>query len=126
METPTPKMGFERTTELEQVKLGDLLWDAHAAGLKLQEFTTNRTFADYESSELLQSIVAAMLGIMADRLAQLHRQFPAEYARIADADKLIATLDAPAPPAATWALVEQTLPEAVDQLRTVLEHWHDA
>jgi hypothetical protein len=81
------KMGFERAGELEQVKLGDCLWDVHAAGMKLLEFTSGRSFEEYSESELLQSVVSTMLKIMADRLEQMRRQFPTEFAKIDDASR---------------------------------------
>ena len=119
------KMGFERAGELEQVKLGDCLWDVHAAGMKLLEFTTGRRFEEYCQSELLQSVVSTMLGIMADRLEQMRRQFPAEFAKIDDAPRLIEAAESTDQPK-VWRVVEESIPEAVAQARAVLEHWHEA
>jgi uncharacterized protein with HEPN domain len=119
------KMGFERAAELEQVKLGDCLWDVHAAGMKLLEFTSGRSFDDYNQSELLQSVVKTMLEIMADRLNQMRRQFPAEFAKIADASRLIDTAESTDLPK-LWRTVEEAVPEAVAEARAVLEHWHEA
>lgn len=119
-----PKMGFERAGELEQVKLGDLLWDVHAAGMKLLEFTAGRELAGYEESELLQQVVGALLGIMGDRLGQMERQFPTEFAKIDGARRLMAVPGEAGEK--VWRVVEEVVPEAVEQVRAVLEEWHGA
>jgi uncharacterized protein with HEPN domain len=119
------KMGFERAGELEQVKLGDCLWDVHAAGMKLLEFTSGRSFEEYSESELLQSVVSTMLKIMADRLEQMRRQFPTEFAKIDDASRLIEAAESTNQPK-VWRVVEESIPETVAQARAVLEHWHEA
>lgn len=119
------KMGFEQAAELEQVKLGDCLWDIHAAGMKLMEFTTGRGYEDYSESELLQSIVRAMLEIIVSRLEDIRRGFPAEFAKLPDAEKVIDDIALPEK-GKTWRLVEENVPELVEQARTLLELWHEA
>ena len=121
----TSKMGFERAGELEQVKLGELLWDTHAAGMKIVEFTTGRDFADFESSELLQSVVASMLGIIADALRQLQTQFPDEFAKLSNSTRLSES-GAITAPDKLWRIVEEQIPELVAEARAVLEDWHQA
>ncbi len=119
------KMGFERAGELEQVKLGDCLWEIHAAGMKLLEFTTGRSFEDFSESELLQSVVRSMLEIIVSRLEDVRAGFPAEFAKLADAERVIvgaAVVDE----TKTWKLVEENVPELVEQARTLLEQWHEA
>ena len=119
------KMGFERAGELEQVKLGDCLWDIHAAGMKLLEFTTGRSYEDFSESELLQSVVRSMLEIVVSRLEDVRRGFPAEFAKLPDAERVIEGV-AMAKEEKTWRLVEENVPELVEQARTLLEQWHEA
>ncbi len=119
------KMGFERAGELDQVKLGECLWDIHAAGMKILEFTAGRDLDEYSQSELLQSVVHSMLGIIAGRLLDLQRQFPAEFSRLPQGERLIQIGSTPAN-APVWRIVESAIPELVQQAREVLEEWHQA
>lgn len=124
-DTKPARMGFERATEQEQVKLGDCLWDIHAAGMKILEFTSERTLQDFQSSELLQSAVSSMLTIIASRLEDLRRGFPAEFAKLANAHRVMETAASP-DDAKIWRLIEESIPELVTQVRSVLEEWHEA
>lgn len=122
------KMGFEGLAAAEQVKLGDCLWDIHAAGMKVLEFTSGRDFADYAESDLLQGVVTSMLAIIAARLDDVRTGFPDEFVKIDHANRLIA-VGAPEHPftaETVWRVVEELLPDAVTSTRTVLEDWHQA
>lgn len=125
MDAPMPKMGFEHAAEQEQVKLGELLWDVHAAGMKIVEFTSGRDHDDFAESELLQSVVTSMLGIIADSLRQLHAQFPGEFAKISNGNRLIDAASLTAPDK-LWRLIEEQIPELVAEARALLEDWHQA
>jgi uncharacterized protein with HEPN domain len=120
----TTKMGFERATEQEQIKLGELLWDIHAAAMKIVEFTTGRDFADFAASELLRSVVASMLGIIAEALRRLQAQFPGEFVKISNANHLLEP--AIADQEKLWRLVEEQIPDLIAESRAVLEDWHQA
>ena len=122
------KMGFERAGELEQAKLGELLWDVHAAGMKIVEFTGGRDFAEFAGSALLQQVVASMLKIIGDALGQVRAQFPDEFAKVSNGNRLIETGAAVDTLAAekVWRLVEEGVPELVAEARTLLEEWHQA
>ena len=122
------KMGFERAGEQEQVKLGELLWDVHAAGMKIVEFTSGRDFEEFAANELLRSVVASMFGIIADALRQVQAQFPDEFAKISNGNRLIETDTAAStlPDEKVWRIVEELIPELVAEARTLLEDWHQA
>ncbi len=122
------KMGFERAGEQEQVKLGELLWDIHAAGMKIVEFTTGRDFTDFAGNKLLRSVIASMLRIIADALRQVQAQFPDEFAKISNGNRLIETGTAAAilSEEKVWRVVEELIPELVAEARILLEDWHQA
>jgi uncharacterized protein with HEPN domain len=121
-------MGFERATGQEQARLGELLWDVHAAGLKIVEFTTNRDFKEFAGNVLLRTVVAKMLSLIADGLDQLQAQFPSEFAKISNANRLIETgIQAETLSAdKLWQVVEELIPELVAEARAILEDWHQA
>lgn len=122
------KMGFERAGELEQVKLGELLWDIHAAGMKIVEFTSGRDYEEFAGNELLRSVVASMLAIIADSLRQLLAQFPEEFAKISNGNRLmeVGLVAASTSEEKVWRVVEEQVPELVAEARAVLEEWHQA
>ena len=122
-EAKTPKMGYEGNGSEAQARLGDCLWDAHSAGGKIVEFTAARSLADYEESELLQSLVEKMLEIMAEALVEMQRHFPAEFARL---DGGLRVIEVKASGAAVWRVVQEVVPEMVLQLQTMLDEWHQA
>ena len=121
-------MGFERAGELEQVKLGELLWDMHAAGMKIVEFTGGRDFEEFAGSELLQQVVASMLKIIGDALGQVRAQFPDEFAKVSNGNRLIETGAAAETMTdeKVWRVVEELVPELVAEVRALLEEWHQA
>ena len=122
------KMGFERAGELEQVKLGELLWDTHAASMKIVEFTTGRDYEDFTTNELLRSVVASMLTIIGNALHQLQSQFPDEFAKLSNGNRLIEAASAATalPEDKLWRIVEEQIPDLVSESRAVLEDWHQA
>ena len=118
-----PKMGFEQTAE-QQSRLGDLLWDVHAAGGKIVEFTAARGFEDFAESDVLRSVVRSMLGIMVTGLDAVRSEFPTEFGRLDDAPALLkASLDEDAK---VWRMVEETVPAVAGQVRELLEDWHQS
>jgi len=117
-----PKMGFEHASEQAQTRLGDLLWDAHAAGSKLLEFTAGRSFEEFSESEPLRAAAQAMLTIMAQSLTAISREFPAEFAKL-DADTSNIREFIPASDSSLWTAV-QSAPEVVADVQTLLDQWH--
>ncbi len=115
------RMGFERTEA--QTRLGDVLWDLHAAGAKVLEFTAGRGWAEFDESELLQAFCGKMLGIVADCLRELRTRFPEEYARVPGADRLAEATEQTGP-ASVWRMVEEVLPGAVAEVQAMLAEWH--
>jgi len=122
-EAKTPKMGYEGNGAEARARLGDCLWDAHSAGGKIVEFTSGRSFAEYEGSELLQSVVEKMLEIMAEALAEMRRHFPEQFARLEDGSRLI---EIQVGRREIWRVVQAVVPEMVAQLQTMLDEWHQA
>ena len=118
----TAKMGFERGGE-QQARLGELLWEIHAAGEKIVEFTQGRVFADYAENEVLRAVVEKMLGIMGEALNEMRRGFPEQFAKLAGAERIAEAGAAPAE-AKAWKVVEEVVPELVGQAREMLEEWH--
>jgi uncharacterized protein with HEPN domain len=115
------KMGFERSTE-QQSRLGDLLWDVHAAGAKIVEFTAGRGFEEFAANEALRAAVGSMLAIMMDGLGAIRTEFPAEFARMEDAPALLGVkLDGDQK---VWRAAEETVPPVVAQARELLDAWH--
>ncbi len=119
------KMGFERAGELEQVKLGELLWDVHAAGMKIVEFTAQRDYEEFAGNELLRSVVGSMLGIIGNALGQMREQFPEEFAKISNGNRLIESASV-TDAEKLWRMVEELVSELVGEARGVLEDWHQA
>ncbi len=119
-----PKMGFEHAAEQEQARLGELLWDLHAAAMKTLEFTSGRDFHDFTTTEVLRSAVAAMLGIVTDCLRQLQIRYPDQFNRISNAIRLLEA--GSANEEKLWQLVEEQIPELVAESRALLEDWHQA
>jgi uncharacterized protein with HEPN domain len=122
-EAKTPKMGYEGKGAEAQARLGDCLWDAHSAGGKIVEFTSGRSLAEYEESELLQSLVEKMLEIMAEALVEMRRHFPEEFARL---DGGLRVIEVKASGAEAWRVAQEVVPEMVVQLQTMLDEWHQA
>lgn len=115
------RMGFERAEA--QTRLGDILWDMHAAGAKVLEFTEGRAWAEYEESDLLQAFCLKMLVIVADCLRELGHKFPEEYARVPGADRMVPLTEASSS-VAVWRLVEEVLPGVVGEAHRMLAEWH--
>ena len=122
-EPKTPKMGYEGKGAEAQARLGDCLWDAHSAGSKIVEFTLGRSFAEYEESELLQSVVEKMLEIMAEALVEMRRHFPEEFAGLDGGSRVI---EAKAAGVEAWRVVQEVVPQMAVQLQTMLDEWHQA
>ncbi len=122
-EAKAPKMGFEQAGSQQQTRLGDCLWDAHAAGGKIVEFTTGRSFAEFEDNELLRSVVGKMLEIMTDALTELRRHHPDEFAKLNGATALI---ERGAGDGEVWRVVKDVVPELTVQIQTRLEEWHQS
>ena len=116
------KMGFERGSE-EQARLGELLWEVHAAGGKIIEFTSGRTWEEYADNEVLRAVVEKMLGLMAEALKEMQRGFPEEFVKAEGAGQILEA-GTRANEAKIWPLVHKVVPELVAQTREMLEEWH--
>jgi uncharacterized protein with HEPN domain len=66
-----------------------LLWDAQRAADRVVRFTSGKSFADYESDELLRSAVERQLEIVGEALSQLRRIDVATAANIPDLIRIV-------------------------------------
>lgn len=125
---PRVRMGFEHLSAQQQSRLGECLWDAHAAGAKILELTAGGTYQQFAEHQALQEFVATMIGLVADALTELRRDYPTESQALGGTAPtlLLAESRSAGDCAATWRLVEETLPALVEQLAERLEQWHSA
>ncbi len=66
------------------------LWDALQAARLVLEFTTAKTFADYQGDALLRSGVERQLEIIGEALGQMARRDPETAGRIGELPKIVA------------------------------------
>jgi uncharacterized protein with HEPN domain len=100
-----------------------LLWDARLAAERVSRFTRGKTFAEYQSDDLLRSAVERQLAIVGEALNQLRQVDPATAGAIPELPRIIgfrnvlvhgyATLDN----RLVWGIVEAN----VGPLLTVLD-----
>ena len=120
------KMGFEQAAWRAQASVGDDLWEMHAAGEKILEFTAGGDLAGFEAHEALRAAVRVMLGLMGEALGRLGRAAP----------ELAAKLDGPdllqlwgrmneAEDGEVWGFVRAALPELLARTQTELAAWHE-
>ena len=119
-------MGYEGKTAAAQVSTGDDLWEMHAAGSKIIEFTTGRVPADFEASEALRALVRSMLGVMGEDLGRLGKTAPELAARLDGPDllELCARLET-ALNGELWEFVQAALPELLARTEAELSAWHE-
>ena len=67
------------------------LWDIARAAESIFVFTTDKTFEDYLTSELLRAGVERKFGIVGEALTQLLRDFPAYRERISQSSDIVAS-----------------------------------
>lgn len=132
-EQPTPpklRMGFENLPAQQQARVGECLWDAHAAVSKILEMTAGGSFEKFAEHQPLQEFVATMIGITRDALRELERIDPAEADAIRDVRATIAFADSitahAANPAAIWKFLSESLPTLLMEISERLEQWHQA
>ncbi len=120
-------MGFEGKSAAAQASIGDDLWEMHAAGEKLAQFTEGRTLEDYAESEVLRAVVASMLGVMGGALERLAKAAPECAARVDGPDLLALCFGlgkGTAEPVEAWGFVRHALPELRARVLTELDAWH--
>ena len=66
-----------------------LLWDARRAAEQVARFTRGRTFADYQSDDLLRSAVERQLAIVGEALSQLRQIDPVTAEAIPELGRII-------------------------------------
>ena len=66
-----------------------LLWDARAAAERVTQFTTGRTFAEYEADDYFRSAVERQFEIIGEALSRLLKADAALAARITNYRRII-------------------------------------
>ena len=120
------KMGFEGKAAAAQASTGDDLWEMHAAGAKIVEFTTGRGLADFDENPALQAAVRAILEVMGKALDRLKMTAPEITAKLDGPDLLdLCTRLEAASNAELWAFVQAALPELLARTEAELSAWHE-
>jgi uncharacterized protein with HEPN domain len=102
------------------------LYDIKRAADLLAEFTTNKTFTDYESDPLLRSAVERQFEIIGEALARLTRLDPAATDRISEHRRIIAFRNILAhgydqvDSRIVWEIVETKVPTLCEEEASVL------
>ena len=128
-ETKPVKMGYEGRLEAAQVSLGDDLWELHAAGAKIAEFTDGRTLAEYESHEALRAAAERMLTIMSEAALRIAEQSAEQASRLGDVAGLHSLAGRIAEQQTTnaevWRFLREVLPGLSADAQVELERWHE-
>ncbi|TSD97211.1 DUF86 domain-containing protein [Skermania sp. ID1734] len=66
------------------------LWDAVEATHRIERFSFERTYEDYETDELLRSAVERQFEVVGEALNQLSKRFPEIASRVPDLARIIA------------------------------------
>ncbi len=120
------KMGFEQTVSRAQAGVGDDLWEMHAAGAKIVEFTAGRGAETFAGNEALRAAVRSMLGVMGEALDRLGKAAPELAAKLDGPDllELCGKLGS-ATDAEVWDFVQAALPELQGRAAEELAAWHE-
>ena len=100
-----------------------LLWDASRAAERIAQFTSGKTFADYEGDDYFRSAVERQFEIIGEALSQLSRVDPVTAVAIPELPRIVAFRNvlihgyASVDNKLVWGVVETRL----DPLRVTLE-----
>ena len=122
------KMGFEQAGSRAQVGVGDDLWEMHAAGAKIVEFTAGRSEEAFAGNEALRAAVRSMLALMGEALGRLGKAAPELATKLDGPDllELCVKLDAgEGGDAEVWNFVQRALPELHGRAAEELAAWHE-
>jgi len=103
------------------------LYDISQAARLIEQFTADKTFADYEGDPLLRSGVERQFEIIGEALNQLSQVDPATAARIADHEQIIAFRNilihgyAVVDNYVVWGVLQTRLPRLEAQVRALLQ-----
>jgi uncharacterized protein with HEPN domain len=104
-----------------------LLWDARRAAERVKGFTQGKTFAEYQTDELLRSAVERQLGIVGETLSQLGRIDPTTAAAIPELPRVVGFRNVLVHGYATvdnrivWGIVEANVGPLLKALESLLE-----
>jgi uncharacterized protein with HEPN domain len=124
------RMGYEGREQARQATVGDDLWQLHAAGAKIAEFTSGCSSPEFAAHEVLRAAVERMLVLMAEAYTRLHQSDADLAAKFPNGTQLAAlanrldTSDGAVPPDEVWAFLEDSLPGLIAQAQDELERWH--
>jgi uncharacterized protein with HEPN domain len=103
------------------------LFDILRAAENLQQFTRDRTFADYEANALLRSAVERQFEIIGEALGRLAREDPDTAGRIAEYERIIAFRNilihgyAEIDDRLVWGILQSKLPDLLEQVQSLLD-----
>ena len=104
-----------------------LLWDAQLAADRVSRFCAGKTFANYDTDELLCSAVERQLEIVGEALNQLSRVDAATASLLPDLPRIVAFRNmlihgyASVDNQIVWGVIETNLPPLITALRRLLE-----
>ena len=104
-----------------------LLWDAQLAADRVSRFCTGKTFANYDTDELLCSAVERQLEIVGEALNQLSRVDAATASLLPDLPRIVAFRNvlihgyASVDNHIVWGVIETNLPPLITALHRLLE-----
>ena len=119
-------MGFEGRQSAMHASVGDDLWEMHAAGTKITEFTARRGLDDFTTHEALRAAVRSMLALMGGALDRLGKTAPETAAKLDGPDllELCARMEV-AGDQEVWGFVQSALPELLARTEAELAAWHE-
>lgn len=124
MQVPKPvRMGYEGKAAEAQASVGDDLWELHAAGVKVLEFTHGRKAAEFNESGVLRAAVTMLLGVMAAAAGRIEGESEEMATRLAGIIELQGAARGD-DEGATWRFVEGGLPELMARAAEELARWH--
>lgn len=103
------------------------LYDIQSAVELLREFTTGKTFSDYESDAMLRAAVEREFEIIGEAMTQLAKQDEAVASRISNYQRIIAFRNvlihgyADVDDRLVWDVVETNLPTLAREIEALLE-----
>ena len=126
MDKAVGKMGYEGKAAAAQASTGDDLWEMHAAGARILDFTAGGDLAGFAAHEALRAAVRAMLGLMGQAFERLQTTAPELAAKLDGPDLLeLCARTEEATDAEVWAFVHAALPELLARTQTELAAWHE-
>jgi len=109
-----------------QLESKKILEDARLAAAEILEFTTGRTFDDYENDRMLQSAVERQFEIIGEALNRLSRIDPGTASKISHFQRIISFRNILihgydiVENTVVWDVIQQDLPKLHNQVKNLL------